>query len=312
MTDSLQDLSQAFHEGSLPRDRYWSAMQERHLRLREYQPLLEHTAVDAIRIGRDELQLELTNGLRLVWNPEDVRTVPNILLHHGVYEADELDALTRAARGCRVILDVGANVGWYSLHLARLLRADGGRIYAMEPVPDTFRALARNVELNALQDTVVATNAGFGSEAKMISFFVPAFTGSVAASQRPLFPGEANREIVCRLTMLDDFVEEQGIAHVDLIKADVEGAELDVLRGARRTLERDKPILFLEMLRKWAAAFGYHPNDIIALLREHGYRCYSMEKRTLREFERITEEVGETNFFFLQPAQHQALSANAS
>jgi FkbM family methyltransferase len=311
MTDSLQDLSRAFHDGTLPRDQYWSAMQERHVRLREYQLLLRETPVEAIRIGRDDLQLELANGLRLAWNEDDVRTVPNILLHHGEYEADELDALTRAARGCRVVIDVGANVGWYSLHLARGLAATGGRVYAMEPVPDTFRALTRNIELNALQDVIVPTNAGFGSEARMISFFVPAFTGSVAASQRQLFPGEANREIVCRLTTLDDFVEEHGIARVDLIKADVEGAEIDVLRGARRTLARDRPILFLEMLRKWAAAFDYHPDDIIALLREHGYRCYSMQGQTLREFEQITEEVGETNFFFLQPAHHAALSAHA-
>jgi FkbM family methyltransferase len=286
-------------------------MQERHVRLRDYEGLLRQTSVEAIRIGRDDLQLELANGLRLVWNPEDVRTVPNILLHHREYEADELDALARAARHCRVVIDVGANVGWYSLHLARWLADRGGRIYAMEPVPDTFRALARNIELNGLQDAIVATNAGFGSEARMISFFVPAFTGSVAASQRQLFPGEANREVVCRLTTLDDFVEEQGIARVDLIKADVEGAEIDVLRGARRTLERDRPVLFLEMLRKWAAAFGYHPNDIIALLREYGYRCYAMREQALHEFAQITEEVTETNFFFLQPAHREALSAHA-
>jgi len=279
--------------------------------LREYSALLRDTPVEAIRIGRDELQIELVDGLRLVWNPEDVRTVPNILLNHGEYEADESDALARIARDCRVVIDVGANVGWYSLHLARTLAASGGRVFAMEPVPDTFAILTRNIALNGLEGVIVATNAGFGSEARMISFFVPAFTGSVAASQRQLFPTEQNREIICRVVTLDDFVDEQRIARVDLIKADVEGAEIDVLRGARRTIARDRPILFLEMLRKWAAAYGYHPNDIIDLLREYGYGCYTLKQQTLREFDRITPEVTDTNFLFLQLAHREALTTNA-
>jgi hypothetical protein len=57
-------------------------------------------------------------------------------------------------------------------------------------------------------------------------------------------------------------------AKVDFIKCDVEGAELFVYQGAKATLMQQKPIVFTEMLRKWAAKFDYHPNDIIALFDE--------------------------------------------
>ena len=142
-------------------------------------------------------------------------------------------------------------------------------------------------------------------------FFLPAFSGSVAASARNLHPEEPATKLTVQLETADDFAEREQIGHIDLIKCDVEGAELSVLRGARRIIERDKPIIFLEMLRKWASHFNYHPNDIISLLRQSGYRCWGVGKSSLREIDVVTDETPETNYLFLH-STHQAEIARAA
>jgi hypothetical protein len=96
------------------------------------------------------------------------------------------------------------------------------------------------------------------------------------------------------------------------MKIDVEGAELLVLQGGRETLARHKPLMFMELLRKWAKPFGYHPNDVIALLSREGYRCYSHQDGKLARFTEMTDESCETNFFFAHPERHQQWMAAAS
>jgi len=81
-----------------------------------------------------------------------------------------------------------------------------------------------------------------------------------------------------------------------------------VFKGGLKTLERDKPIIFTELLRIWSAKFGYHPDEVIRLLKEHGYRCFSAkEKDVLMEFFVITERTKEKTFFFLHGEKHKEL-----
>ncbi|MBV5329624.1 MAG: FkbM family methyltransferase, partial [Chlorobium sp.] len=88
---------------------------------------------------------------------------------------------------------------------------------------------------------------------------------------------------------------------------DVEGAELFAFQGAMKTLQRDKPIVFTEMLRKWAEKFNYHPNDIITLFSSLEYRCFYADGSNLKELAEMTDDTVETNFFFLHSGKHQQL-----
>jgi hypothetical protein len=103
---------------------------------------------------------------------------------------------------------------------------------------------------------------------------------------------------------MDDVL--MGEARVDLIKLDVEGAELFALRGAEQVIRRTKPILFIEMLRKWTARYDYSPNDIIAFMKGLGYCCLAVEEDKLRELERMSDTEAATNFFFLHREAHRS------
>ena len=103
---------------------------------------------------------------------------------------------------------------------------------------------------------------------------------------------------------LDDFIGKI-VSKIDFIKCDVEGAEIFVIKGALETIKKSMPVLFLEMLRKWSAKFGYHPNDTIKILSDIGYRCYYLKNGELIEIKKVTQRTKATNFFFLHFQKHR-------
>lgn len=278
-------------------------MQEKHLQLREYQAQIAGTELDAIEIGGDELRVRTKEGILMVWEPEDLGMPPNSLVNHGTYEPAESNYLLKAGSGAHVIFDIGANVGFYSLHWALRL-APGGSIHAFEPIPSTFSWLRRNVVLNKLEGVIRTNDFGLADAAKRISMFVPEFTGSGGASMKNLHPEEASDQVEVRFDTLDDYFSSNKLRRLDLLKADVEGAEILVLRGGLRTIEEHRPLIFLELLRKWSKPFGYHPNDVIRMLSQIGYHCFSIRAERLFPFHDMDEETIEKNFFFADPRAH--------
>lgn len=297
---AITELQAAFRNGSLPRDDYWRAMQQSFNVLHQLQGLLIDGEAAGVEIRADELHVITHEGLRMVWHTEDVRSAPNIIMTQSQYEPADAPFLLAAARHSNVILDVGANAGYYALRFAH----QGGpncRVHAFEPVPSTFLRLSRNIEINQMTDRIVAHPFGFSRDSRSATIYLPAFSGNSAASLRDLHPSERSEKIEVPLRRLDDFCKELQPERIDLIKIDVEGAELSVLQGGLQALRTYRPVIFMELLRKWAKPFGYHPNDVIALLGAEGYRCWTVEAGRLTPFERMDDDTVQTNFFFARP-----------
>jgi hypothetical protein len=134
-------------------------------------------------------------------------------------------------------------------------------------------------------------------------YYSPRQTG--ATSSQNITENKDATELQIRSNTVDGFVEDKGISRLDFIKCDVEGAELFVFKGAIHSLEKFRPIVFSEMLRKWSAKFDYHPNDIMALFSSLGYHCFFVEDKKLKKTEVVTEDTIATNFFFLHPVKHK-------
>ena len=78
-------------------------------------------------------------------------------------------------------------------------------------------------------------------------------------------------EYTCPITSLDADVTVQRLPRLDFVKIDVEGGELNVLKGAARTLSKRRPMLYCEVYEKWTASFGYKPADLLTFMRSLGY-----------------------------------------
>ena len=300
---TIKTILEEFRTGRTVREDFWREMQERHLQLREYQAQIAGTELEAIEIRGDQLRVRTNEGIWMLWEPEDLGMAPNALVNYGTYEPAESAYLLEAGSGAHVIFDIGANVGFYSLHWALRL-APGGSIHAFEPVPSTFSWLRRNTVLNKLDGVIRANDFGLADEAKRVSMFLPRFTGSGGASMKNLHPEEATVEVEVRFDTLDEYFSANKLRRLDLLKADVEGSEILVLRGGLRTIEEHRPLIFLELLRKWSRPFGYHPNDVIRMLGQIGYRSFTFGEDGLFPFNEMDEETIQKNFFFAHPLAH--------
>jgi FkbM family methyltransferase len=146
-----------------------------------------------------------------------------------------------------VCLDIGANIGLFSLALASLARR--GKVYACEPNPKTFTYLEKNVAANRLGN-VSCLPWAFSAKKETLRFnsndTVLACSFALRQDAPPAWSDLFTGLVSVEATTVDDLVRETGLDRIDCIKIDVEGFELDVLKGARDTLERYHPAVLVE------------------------------------------------------------------
>lgn len=304
---SLQEMRDKHLSGALNKPEYIRNMyQRRHAQLFEYAKYLSQTDIESIEIRDGRVIMTLKKyGVRMLCPEGDYRVAPIESLNFLSYEEKDANMILKLISERSVVFDIGANMGWLSLVIAR--QVTGCKIHTFEPIPKTYSFLIQNIKLNQVVN-IVAHPFGLSNERKDLTFyFYP--EGSGNASSVNLSERTDAELLTCHVERLDDFVTSNNL-HVDFIKCDVEGAELLAFQGAMETLQRDKPIVFTEMLRKWAAKFNYHPNEIIALLSSLGYRCFYANGSILKELAEMTDETTETNFFFLHSQQHVSLIAS--
>jgi FkbM family methyltransferase len=185
----------------------------------------------------------------------------------------EYAAFRAAAAPGGVALDVGANVGAYALLFGTWMRP-GGRVYAFEPSPGAYDGLRRHVALNGLADVVRPVRAAV-SDAEGRAALAGA---DQQGTSRLAHPDEGATEMVETMT-IDGFCAREGIVPT-LIKIDVEGWELEALRGARETIARggDGLALFVEMHPTVWRERGLSADDVRAELDRQGLRAVPLRE----------------------------------
>jgi FkbM family methyltransferase len=220
--------------------------------------------------------------------------------YFGDYGLDITMILERFLRPGMTFLDVGANVGYFSA-LALSLVGRNGHVHAFEPVPSLFAHLEQVARVNPQHD-LVCNMCGLGESEDLNLISV---AGSWNAGWNTMVPGfmSSNRAVEAvsvRVQRLDEYLFSRGINSVDLIKIDVEGFELPVLRGSQAFFENmpNKPPIICEIAPGAYSKLGCSLHDLDAFLKRYDYRSYDPMKGNLID---LTTLSGMTDVLFLSP-----------
>jgi FkbM family methyltransferase len=185
-------------------------------------------------------------------------------LYCGLHEFSEMAFLLHVLTPDDCFVDVGANVGSYTILACAARKARG---YSFEPVPSTFNRLVDNIRLNDLENRVTALNCGVADRAGEMRFTV-----SEGCQDHVVASGEdpAN-QLAVKVVSLDSVL---GSTSANLIKIDVEGFETPVLMGARETLSNPKLHSVIMEVNGSGRRYGYSDEDLVRLITDFGFVEY--------------------------------------
>jgi FkbM family methyltransferase len=189
----------------------------------------------------------------------------------GAYEPIEAYLFHRLLEPGMCVIDAGANIGQYTLIAAQKVGSEG-QVHAFEPIPHNYKTLDLHLRINNLDRRVQANACALWDSSRNITLNLAAGDLSDNATNFSISDhGDIVETFECRAVRLDDYARGQGLGSVDLIKMDIEGAELFALRGGRELLESSRPTILLEINRAHSQALGYEPEAIWDLLKSYGY-----------------------------------------
>jgi FkbM family methyltransferase len=183
------------------------------------------------------------------------------------FEAGPIDRLREFVPSGSLVIDVGANVGFFSLRFARWV-GDAGKVISIEPEDRNYHSLIQRLGRKGLLNRVDALKA-----------VAAAAPGSMFLEINPVHPADhkLSRDgtgLPVTAVTLDDLVQDKGYLRPALVKIDVQGAEMLVLKGATNILKNAGPALFIELHEEGLSKFGTSVSEIIKYLSEFGYEAY--------------------------------------
>jgi FkbM family methyltransferase len=216
-----------------------------------------------------ELMWQRDDGMRIFFNLRDLAV--GLQICQGTFDPEIEQLLDRMLAPGMSVLDIGANLGYYTLQMARA----GARVHAFEAFPYNHSLLTKNIAENGLADSVVPHLVGVASEAGTGRVCIAHETTNMGSMfilpdlDSPVPDGFDAIEIP--LARVDDLVPETEI--IEIVKIDIEGAELAAFQGMDRILGRDRPVILLELNSRTLRDYhGVEPRELVAFLRDYGYR----------------------------------------
>ena len=192
----------------------------------------------------------------------------------GTNEPPVQNALAACLKPGDVFYDIGANVGFFTIIGAKLV-GNAGHVYAFEPVPANAALVRRNAQLNQFSNITVfeqAVSASSGKAELLVAHYSGGSTLSVADT-----PPDLKDRMMVDIVAIDDLITQKAILPPTMIKIDVEGAELEALRGMTETIKTYQPIILYEIDDGNRAAFEHKQAALQTFIEGLGYTTTPLE-----------------------------------
>jgi FkbM family methyltransferase len=232
------------------------------------------------------------NGIKIKLNLSD--WVQTNLFFLGGYEKTELDFVMKNLPKDALVIDVGANIGWYSLNLSRFLNQ--GQVISFEPFSKNYLELQSNLEANRLKNIQVF-RVGLGNVNEKLQIRYNSDDHNLGMASINLATYDYSEDI--EVKRLDDFDAQMDLKKLKFIKLDIEGFEYEALLGMSETLKTYKPYLLIEqdenVLQSKSVEIVQKMDDFLRAL---GYQKFLINKSgTLVKVNYLTSKEY-TNYFY--------------
>lgn len=225
------------------------------------------------RLAHRYLDLSLLPNVKIRCHPDSYSA--GAVLYCGLYDYDEMNFLLRYLRAEDSFLDIGANIGIYTLLAASKIHT--GLIHSFEVLPKNYNRLQENIKLNQL------------NQVKTYEVAVSDHTGKIALN---LAEGDSMPFITQTVTAntitvptdtLDNLLDNQQLANLTLAKMDIEGAEILALKGAVSLLKHQRPHVWILEINDTVSHFGHQKQDLVNFLHSYNYElyCYNTDTNQL-------------------------------
>lgn len=230
------------------------------------------------------------HGFDIIVDPIIGKVLERIVYFYGGYEEGTINIMKKNLRNGDIFVDVGANIGLMSLAASRFVGKEGA-VFSFEPEPEIFAILQSNINLNKAAN-INAYNAALGSTKGKATIYTNLDVSRGAASLiKPPQKNCEGKEVL--VETLDEFALNNNLTNIRMLKIDVEGWELEVLKGAKTQLGGpEAPILCVECTTLHAQ-YGGNPEDIYKFIKSvNDYSCYKLKysKEVPSELVKISDE----------------------
>lgn len=192
------------------------------------------------------------------------------------YEEGQWKFVSRFLKPKMTFFDVGANQGFYTVLAAKRVGSEG-KIFSFEPAVTEFRKLLRNLAINRCKN-VATESVALGNHEGFTEFYLCLdHQGSFSSISRPAEDVTAEYErLKVEITTLDSYVQRCQVTSLDLLKIDVEGGELGVLKGGDMVFKTLRPIVICEVEDRRTRQWGYQAREIVEFLHDYDYLWFSV------------------------------------
>jgi len=205
----------------------------------------------------------------------------------GIWEESETELIKKIVSDGDVVLDLGANIGYYTMIFAKLI-GPKGKVFAFEPEPNNFELLKKNLTINGYQNSTIE-DAAVSDENGEVKLYLHE---SMATNHRIFYSKSVSKNfVVVKKIKLDDYFKNNPIKkRISFVKMDVEGSEFGVLKGMTTILNENKNLkMLIEYFPQAIKESGAQPSNLLKILKNAGFSFYEVKSEN-KNLEPINEE----------------------